>query len=73
MLTMDDSTTVWELVIRIGNIDLLRNTLGGVDRAFNRFIKQPNFRDFFNLVFSDILHARQLLNQARGPPRSSNE
>ena len=34
MLTVDELTTVWELVIRSGNIDLLRTNLGGVDRAF---------------------------------------
>ena len=70
---MDDLTTAWELVIRSGNIDLLRTTLGGVDRAFCRFTKQLKFQHFFNLVFADILHVGQLLNQARGLPRSSNE
>ena len=73
MLTMDDFTTVWELVIRSGNVDLLRTTLGGVDRAFYRFTRQLKFHDFFNLVFADILHVGRLLNQARGLPRSSKE
>ena len=61
----------WELVIRSGNI--VRTTLGGVDRAFYRFTRQLKFHDFFNLFFADILHVGQLLNQARGLHRSSNE
>ena len=73
MLTMDELTTAWELVIRSGNIDLLRTTLGGADRAFYRYTRQLKFHEFFNLVFADILHVGQLLNQARELPRSSKE
>ena len=73
MLTMDELTTAWELVIRSGNIDLLRTTLGGVDRAFYGFTSHLKFNEFFNLVFADILHVGQFLNRARGLPRSSNE
>ena len=47
MLTMDDITTAWELVIRSRNVDLLRTTLGGVDRSFYRFARQLKFDDFF--------------------------
>ena len=73
MLSMDELTTAWELVIRSGNIDLLRTSLGGVDCAVYRFTRQIKFNDFFNLVFADILHMGQLLNRSRGLPRSSNE
>ena len=69
MLSMDELTIAWELVIRSGNIDLLRTSLGSVDRAFYRFTRQIKFNDFFNLVFADILHVGQLLNRARGLPR----
>ena len=73
MLSMDELTTAWELVIRSGSIDLLRTTLGGVDRAFYRLTRQLKFDDFFNLVFADILCVGQFLNRARGRPRSSDE
>ena len=63
----------WELMIRSGNIDLLRTTLGGVDRAFYRFTRQLKFNEFFHLVFAEFLHVGQFLNRARGLPRSSNE
>ena len=42
MHTMGNFTTVWELVIRSGNVDLLRTTFGGVDRAFHKFTRKLN-------------------------------
>ena len=67
---MDDFASVWEVVTCSRNVDLLRTALVRVDRDFYHFIGQLKFRHFFNLVFADILHVVQLLNQASGLPRS---
>ena len=50
MVTVDDLTTIEELVIRSGNINLFREC---VERDFYTFINQLKLHASFNLVFAD--------------------
>ena len=65
MLLDDARRTVRELVLRSGNVDVLRTQLGCVGRNFHWFIGQLRFNEVFNIALGDDVHVMDVLNRAR--------